>query len=173
VAVRWNSPEHARAWNFRSTTGFTALGLQKHDGGAAINGVVFIAGGDMAEFDLREVGYTRLQIQLADLEVLSCTSDDERLDQEGGRALKASLSAACSAAAATRASGIISAAGVGGGRPTPPPPPPPPPPPAGRPTPPPRRRQRHRRRQRRRLRRQRGANRRRGQPHLGLRPQPN
>lgn len=53
-----------RAWSFRSTTGFTALGLLRDDDGAmnAINGVIFKCPRgeqDLDVFDKRESGYRR------------------------------------------------------------------------------------------------------------------
>ena len=74
---------HIRSWCFRSTTGFTALGIEKAKPGqeASINGVLFpvcmpLSGSaatdepsDMSAFDEREVGYTRTRIDLAHIEL--------------------------------------------------------------------------------------------------------
>ncbi len=57
-----------RCWNDRSPSGFTALGLckaQSGEAGVTINGVVYpIEGEDMSKFDLREEGYTRLEVPM-------------------------------------------------------------------------------------------------------------
>jgi len=57
---------YLRSWNFRSPSGFTALGLRKAgpgENGATINGVVYAVDGDsMKGFDQREVGYTRVAV---------------------------------------------------------------------------------------------------------------
>jgi hypothetical protein len=55
-----------RGWNFRSNTGFTALGISyanAPDEATDINGVVFQIGRDMLpDFDRREVGYDRVLV---------------------------------------------------------------------------------------------------------------
>lgn len=53
-----------RAWNFRSKSGFTALGLRPARGGESqsINGVVYKVEGTMEAFDTREVGYRRVEV---------------------------------------------------------------------------------------------------------------
>jgi hypothetical protein len=57
---------YLRSWNFRSPSGFTALGLRKAgpgESGATVNGVVYAVDGDsMEEFDRREAGYTRVPV---------------------------------------------------------------------------------------------------------------
>eukprot|EP00588_Corethron_pennatum_P012599 CAMPEP_0194276572 /NCGR_PEP_ID=MMETSP0169-20130528/9126_1 /TAXON_ID=218684 /ORGANISM="Corethron pennatum, Strain L29A3" /LENGTH=1199 /DNA_ID=CAMNT_0039020315 /DNA_START=42 /DNA_END=3641 /DNA_ORIENTATION=+ len=55
---------YRRGWNFRSNTGFTALGIVKDEtGGTAINGVLFrIPHSMFAGFDRREVGYDRVAV---------------------------------------------------------------------------------------------------------------
>jgi hypothetical protein len=57
---------YLRSWNFRSPSGFTALGLRKAgpgEGGATVNGVVYAVDGDsMEEFDRRGTGYTRVPV---------------------------------------------------------------------------------------------------------------
>lgn len=69
---------YQRCWNFRSTTGFTALGLisiQNHrttgdDTDLGINGVVFrIERKMIPKFDVREVGYDRIRIPVEYLKV--------------------------------------------------------------------------------------------------------
>ena len=57
---------YKRSWNFRSSTGFTALGLKKDRKEASkINGVLFRVPKSMMEgFDKREVGYDRVNIPL-------------------------------------------------------------------------------------------------------------
>eukprot|EP00980_Cylindrotheca_fusiformis_P028220 scaffold22586_cov138-Cylindrotheca_fusiformis.AAC.40 len=72
VATLKSSFGYQRRWNFRSTTGFTALGLcpidqnGTQDGSSSgINGVVFqIKKSMVCDFDRREVGYQRLSIPL-------------------------------------------------------------------------------------------------------------
>lgn len=72
VATLKSSFGYHRSWNFRSTTGFTALGLSPIDKDApeegykgGINGVVFqIKKSMVRDFDRREVGYQRLSIPL-------------------------------------------------------------------------------------------------------------
>lgn len=61
IHAQW---EWTRCWNFRSPTGFTALGLVKRDAGAcgasSVNGVVFpVTEEQLAAFDARETGYRR------------------------------------------------------------------------------------------------------------------
>jgi hypothetical protein len=55
---------YRRGWNFRSNTGFTALGIVRDKGGGnLINGVLFrIPHTMLSGFDRREVGYTRLEL---------------------------------------------------------------------------------------------------------------
>ncbi|KAL3805929.1 hypothetical protein HJC23_007890 [Cyclotella cryptica] len=61
---------YQREWNFRSNTGFTALGVSKADSSqdresCDINGVLFqVPLGEMGNFDKREVGYERVAIPL-------------------------------------------------------------------------------------------------------------
>jgi hypothetical protein len=63
-----------RAWNFRSQSGFTALGLRKPNEGehsTTINGVLYpVEGTDMARFDEREVGYRRLEVPPSQIEAV-------------------------------------------------------------------------------------------------------
>ncbi len=67
---------YKRKWNFRSTTGFTALGVIKagdagseDDDADDINGVLFqVPRDEMPNFDRREVGYTRVDVPLQFLE---------------------------------------------------------------------------------------------------------
>jgi hypothetical protein len=61
-----------RVWNFRSATGFTALGLAKRSEYArdelptSVNGVLFpVSAAQLAAFDTREVGYRRELVPLA------------------------------------------------------------------------------------------------------------
>jgi hypothetical protein len=65
---------YQRGWNFRSNTGFTALGVEKcntnndDDEPAVINGVLFRMPRSMlGAFDRREVGYDRVELTLEDL----------------------------------------------------------------------------------------------------------
>ena len=76
VATLKGSFGYARHWNFRSTTGFTALGLEEisnnniGDGqNRGVNGVVFrIKRSMIPAFDRREVGYKRVSVSLEFLE---------------------------------------------------------------------------------------------------------
>jgi hypothetical protein len=66
---------YIRAWNDRSPSGFTALGLRKpnpSESPATINGVLYpVEGDDMVKFDLREAGYARVEVPHADIEAVS------------------------------------------------------------------------------------------------------
>ena len=54
---------YRRGWNFRSNTGFTALGIQRAEEATDINGVLFrIRHHMLPGFDNREVGYDRVEI---------------------------------------------------------------------------------------------------------------
>jgi cation transport regulator ChaC len=70
---------YRRGWNFRSNTGFTALGITKDEEQATdINGVVFRITQEMlADFDRREVGYDRVEITKDDLKLISPGSSKE------------------------------------------------------------------------------------------------
>jgi hypothetical protein len=63
-----------RTWNFRSQSGFTALGLRKSNEGEhamTINGVLYpVEGTDMARFDEREIGYRRLEVPPTQIEAV-------------------------------------------------------------------------------------------------------
>ena len=65
----------ARVWNVRVPSGFTALGLIKANAttpATTINGVLFpVVGSDIAAYDRREQGYTRLEIPRVNIEALS------------------------------------------------------------------------------------------------------
>lgn len=64
-----------RAWNDRSPTGFTALGLRRPvpgEGALTINGVIYpVDGNDMSSFDAREKGYVRVEVPREEIEALS------------------------------------------------------------------------------------------------------
>jgi hypothetical protein len=66
---------YVRAWNDRSITGFTALGLRRPRPGESagtINGVVYpVDGDDMTRFDAREAGYARVEIPHDAIEAVS------------------------------------------------------------------------------------------------------
>ncbi len=66
---------YIRAWNDRSSSGFTALGLRKAEGieqAGTINGVLYaVDGDDMAKFDAREEGYARVEVPREDIEAVS------------------------------------------------------------------------------------------------------
>jgi hypothetical protein len=60
---------YKRKWNFRSSTGFTALGVVKDTNADDINGILFqIPHEEMSNFDRREVGYERVKVPLDCLE---------------------------------------------------------------------------------------------------------
>jgi hypothetical protein len=66
---------YIRAWDDRSTSGFTALGLRKPGPGekaSTINGVLYpVDGDDMAKYDVRERGYGRVEVPRDDIEAMS------------------------------------------------------------------------------------------------------
>jgi hypothetical protein len=63
---------YIRAWNDRSPSGFTALGLRRPSSGESartVNGVLYpVDGDDMSKFDAREQGYVRVEIPPAQIE---------------------------------------------------------------------------------------------------------
>eukprot|EP00993_Chasmostoma_nieuportense_P001944 NODE_2781_length_1093_cov_8.755694_g2651_i0.p1 GENE.NODE_2781_length_1093_cov_8.755694_g2651_i0~~NODE_2781_length_1093_cov_8.755694_g2651_i0.p1 ORF type:complete len:332 (+),score=58.07 NODE_2781_length_1093_cov_8.755694_g2651_i0:39-1034(+) len=69
----------ARSWNFRSPTGFTALGLMPVTVGLPINGVVFCPA-DFDAFKDREQGYYSHKVDATQLEVLGHTDHLKGLD---------------------------------------------------------------------------------------------
>ena len=83
IPVRLDGFGYVRSWCFRSSTGFTALGLRLAEAGEAdkVNGVVFEAGQDLVSLDRREFGYTRVKIPRHSVTVLPCdttlTDDDD------------------------------------------------------------------------------------------------
>jgi hypothetical protein len=66
---------YIRAWDDRSTSGFTALGLRKpsaNEKASTINGVLYpVEGDDMAKYDVREQGYRRVEVPRDDIEAVS------------------------------------------------------------------------------------------------------
>ncbi len=66
---------YLRAWDDRSSSGFTSLGLRKPNPGesaSTINGVLYpVEGGDMAKYDIRERGYRRVEAPREDIEAIS------------------------------------------------------------------------------------------------------
>ena len=66
---------YIRAWDDRSSSGFTALGLRKpgaSEKASTINGVLYpVDGDDMAKYDIRERGYRRVEVPRDDLEAMS------------------------------------------------------------------------------------------------------
>jgi hypothetical protein len=66
---------YIRAWNERSPSGFTGLGLRKPmpgESATTINGVLYpVHGNDMAEFDDREHEYMRVEVPRATIEAVS------------------------------------------------------------------------------------------------------
>jgi hypothetical protein len=66
---------YLRAWDDRSSSGFTSLGLRKPREGekaSTINGVLYsVEGGDMAKYDIRERGYKRVEVPRDDIEAMS------------------------------------------------------------------------------------------------------
>ena len=68
---------YRRGWNFRSNTGFTALGIQREEGATHINGVLFRIKHDMLEgFDRREVGYDRVEVDRDCIELIPPQSSE-------------------------------------------------------------------------------------------------
>jgi len=73
---------YRRGWNFRSNTGFTALGIQRAQDASAINGVLFRIKHFLLEgFDRREVGYDRVEIARECIELIPPQSS-ERVEPE-------------------------------------------------------------------------------------------
>ncbi len=74
---------YSRAWNARSPSGFTALGLLKAgpgEKGSTINGVLYpVEGQDIAKYDERENGYARVEVPHDEIEAVSW----ERLPEAG------------------------------------------------------------------------------------------
>jgi hypothetical protein len=66
---------YLRAWDDRSSSGFTALGLRKpnaNESASTINGVLYpVEGGDMAKYDIREQGYKRVEVPRDEIEAVS------------------------------------------------------------------------------------------------------
>jgi len=66
---------YIRAWANRSSSGFTGLGLRKpgaNEKASTINGVLYpVEGGDMAKYDAREQGYTRVEAPGDEIEPIS------------------------------------------------------------------------------------------------------
>eukprot|EP00729_Bicosta_minor_P018260 gene18260-27793_t len=73
---------YERAWCFRAHTGFTALGLRKRQRGEAgstpdgigINGVIHAACDSLSNLDAREAGYTRVEVPLDLVSLVSTTT---------------------------------------------------------------------------------------------------
>ncbi|GAX23896.1 hypothetical protein FisN_20Hh102 [Fistulifera solaris] len=80
--------QYQRAWNFRSATGFTALGILKSDESVHVmNGVLFkIPDSVIADFDRREVGYDRIEIPQDCIELLApeCHENPQLVHEFGG-----------------------------------------------------------------------------------------
>ncbi len=72
---------YERQWNFRSSTGFTALGVSKSDESAQdVNGVLFrVTQAMIPVFDRREVGYEKVRIPI---EYLEFRPSDENPQEE-------------------------------------------------------------------------------------------
>lgn len=72
---------YVRRWNFRSSTGFTALGVSKAESVQAasdINGVLFqVPQAMMPGFDRREVGYEKVRISIEYLRFEPFSDDDD------------------------------------------------------------------------------------------------
>ena len=66
VATVRRSFGYKRSWNFRSSTGFTALGVNKSSVESTdINGILYqVHESELPGFDLREVGYDRIAVEL-------------------------------------------------------------------------------------------------------------
>jgi len=76
---------YRRGWNFRSNTGFTALGVTKDESEATdINGVLFQIPHSMFEgFDRREVGYDRVELSREDFELIPLKEGQEGNNKNG------------------------------------------------------------------------------------------
>ena len=77
IATIKRSFGYKRKWNFRSSTGFTALGVVKDaDNADDINGILFqIPHEEISNFDRREVGYERVKVPLDCLEFDNTMND--------------------------------------------------------------------------------------------------
>ena len=94
---------YKRQWSFRSSTGFTALGVEQvivatnENGGGKcceINGVIFqVPTCDIPDFDRREVGYTKIRIPL---EYITIQNDDASKASGNTREATAATTAAAS-----------------------------------------------------------------------------
>jgi hypothetical protein len=66
---------YIRAWVNRSSSGFTGLGLRKpnaNERASTVNGVLYpVEGGEMAKYDVREQGYTRVEVPRDEIEPVS------------------------------------------------------------------------------------------------------
>jgi hypothetical protein len=66
---------YLRAWANRSSSGFTGLGLRKpsaDEKASTINGVLYpVETGDMAKYDAREQGYSRVEVPRDEIEAVS------------------------------------------------------------------------------------------------------
>jgi hypothetical protein len=84
---------YERRWNFRSTTGFTALGVSKAESihtASDINGVLFqVPHAMMPGFDRREVGYEKVRIPL------DCLRFEPHSDDEDGDSASYDNSSLC------------------------------------------------------------------------------
>jgi tetratricopeptide (TPR) repeat protein len=80
VATLSRSFGYERQWNFRSSTGFTALGVIKSTTPNDINGVIFrVPRSMMPSFDRREVGYNKVRVPL---EILQFQPELEGTNQQ-------------------------------------------------------------------------------------------
>jgi hypothetical protein len=66
---------YIRAWVNRSSSGFTGPGLRKpgtNEKASTVNGVLYpVENGDMAKYDVREQGYTRVEVPRDEIEPVS------------------------------------------------------------------------------------------------------
>lgn len=87
---------YKRQWNFRSSTGFTALGVEQvvvatnengdGNGKCEINGVIFqVPTMDIPDFDRREVGYTKIRIPLEYITIQNATATTTSYQQQSYR----------------------------------------------------------------------------------------
>jgi hypothetical protein len=78
---------YRRGWNFRSATGFTALGITNVGSATDINGVLFRITGDMLSgFNRREVGYDRVEIPIEHLKLFDAPDTSKKSDTKSEKA---------------------------------------------------------------------------------------
>ena len=118
---------YKRQWNFRSSTGFTALGVNRvvdsaattikatltdcntntnttaiSNKGSEINGVIFqVSSDDIPDFDRREVGYTKIRVPLEYITICSYTQVQNYFDNNCNTATTANNNATAATASSS------------------------------------------------------------------------